>query len=549
MVAHTLKADYKTIILAGLGREGDSSWHYFSARFPQVTWIIADDRPLTELGYVWQERVEQQGVRYLPLADLASLGDDSSPVGKLDLYATLLVKTAGIPVEHLGIRSCLEKGATLTSNTAAFFEACASLPVPVSTIGVTGTKGKSTTTSLIYHCLKENGIPVVLAGNIGVPPLEVLNDPLLTGASTGTQQGQPSQPVVVLELSSHQLRELTISPHIAVIQDITPEHLDYYPSFAEYLAAKAAIARYQTPQDWLIYNPIYQAPSELATLSPAQKLLFSLEKSSSIVQSAVDSIRTHTNNSDAFVYEADGWLWAGQERVLETAAVPLVGQHNLLNTMPAIVIAMGIFGLSAADVARAIKTFTGLPHRLEYVGEANGVRYYNDSQATTPEAAIAALKSFPDKSIILLAGGSDKGISFDQLGSAILESNVSDLLLFPPMGEKISAAVQTAHQQHTNQAVQSQGVDQTTDQAENQVNNRAKDHTTESTSVVAGASTALPSFQAVESMSQAVQLAAQRATPGSVVLLSPACASFGLFKNYQDRGDQFKIAVRALGAP
>ncbi len=171
-------------------------------------------------------------------------------------------------------------------------------------------------------------------------------------------------------------------------------------------------------------------------------------------------------------------------------------------------IAEELFSLPVEGIAKAIRTFVGLPHRIEYVGEVKGVRYYNDSQATTPEAAMAALASFPGKKIILLAGGSDKGVSFDALGAKILECAVQQLLLFPPMGEKILRAVKAAASQYPGSVI--------------------------------------PPVQEVRLMAEAVQAAAASAPPGSVVLLSPACASFGLFRNYQDRGDQFKAAVAAL---
>jgi UDP-N-acetylmuramoylalanine--D-glutamate ligase len=158
---------------------------------------------------------------------------------------------------------------------------------------------------------------------------------------------------------------------------------------------------------------------------------------------------------------------------------------------------------------QAIQSFTSLPHRLEFVAEKNGVAYYNDSQGTTPEASIAAMRSFPDREIILLAGGSEKGVEFGELATEILTQKVTQLILFPPTGEKIEAAVSAAF-------------------------------------LSGGQTQSSPAIQHVTSMQQAVTLAAQAAQPGNIVLLSPACASFGLFKNYQDRGDQFKAAVQLL---
>jgi len=299
--------------------------------------------------------------------------------------------------------------------------------------------------------------------------------------------------VVVLELSSHQLRELGVSPHIAVILDITPEHLDYYSNFEQYLEAKAPITSFQIARDWVVFDPSFAMPSQLAARSLAQKVTFSLDSSLSALPTA---------------YLKDDYLWYREQKVIAVKDVPLLGRHNLLNTLPAIVIGIELFGLAPEAVANSIKSFVGLPHRLEFAGEIKGVRYYNDSQATTPEASIAAISSFPDTAIVLLAGGSDKGVSFEKLATVILQQKIVKIQLFPPMGAAIKEAVQAAA-------------------ARSQTN-------------------AVPTFQEVGSMSEAVQAAAAVATPNSVVLLSPACASFGMFENYQDRGNQFKAAVARL---
>ncbi|MBP7875557.1 UDP-N-acetylmuramoyl-L-alanine--D-glutamate ligase [Candidatus Woesebacteria bacterium] len=486
MIPSTLQTDYKTFILVGLGREGLSSYHFFAPIFPEAAWIFSDDLPLSALDANWKEELQQKNHSFVPLSDLES---SSALVNPLE---TLLIKTAGIPIEKAGIQACVSAGVKLTSNTAIFFEVISALPVSPKTIGITGTKGKSTTSSMIFHVLKENNVPVVLAGNIGVPPLETLKDPIVCDASVAMP------PAVVLELSSHQLRELRVSPHIAVVQDITPEHLDYYDSFSAYMEAKAPLVTHQLDQDWLLFNPAYQVPTQLAERSPAQKIHFSLDR----------NVRTDGTSTTATVYLAEDWLQYEGQQVILAADIPLVGKHNLLNTMPAIAIAMKLFDLPAKAVAKAIRSFVGLPHRLESAGEIKGVRYYNDSQATAPEATIAALSSFPGKRIVLIAGGSDKGVSFEMLGQEIVKRGVSDLLVFPPMGEKIVEAVRAA-------AKAEPGLE-------------------------------IPRIQAVQSMSEAVQAAAAKAEPGAIVLLSPSCASFGLFKNYQDRGNQFKAAVAAL---
>lgn len=560
------------VIIAGLGREGISSWQYLSSRFPNAKYVLSDAKPLDQLDPFWATIVgsgpegklsrqdDRSGVSsttveskslptpppkaitYLPLDRLSDISGQFTET-------TLVCKTAGLPTEHQALTPLWEAGAHLTSNTALFFEAISQLPNPPVTIGVTGTKGKSTTAAVIHHVLSQGGIHSVLAGNIGMPPLDVLaNLPAITTETaldvsepadsarpavliqphlatptplTHHHSGQPKpipdptanknypKSVVVVELSSHQLRELTVSPHIAVVLDITPEHLDYYTSWEEYSAAKQPIVAFQTSADLVIGNPTLQKPWELLQSTLASKHYFSLQHFSRAQSGEQVSCECYVEDGKV--------LYRGQP-IIAVAEVPLRGTHNILNILPAVMIAKH-FGLGSDTIAQALKTFKSLPHRLEFVATIDGAEYYNDSQATTPEASIAAISSFQQQPIILIAGGSDKGATFKKLAETISQHQVKTIILFPPMGERISQAIQHHYRE-----------------------------TTGSLSKVTPADSGqnLPTLVHVDSMSLAVATAQRWVQPGDVVLLSPACASFGIFKNYQDRGDQFKTAVRAL---
>lgn len=465
----------RKILIFGLGAEGLSSYHFLRKHLPNEQILLTDDKAVELLGKDWESILEtDKKLTFMPIQEV---GQNLS--GEL-----WVLKTPGIPFTHPLCAQLEGKDILYSSNTELFFAILAELPSSVrpQTIGITGTKGKSTTTAMIYHVLKTAGMSVFLAGNIGVPALDTLME------IENLPEEKLSRAIAVLELSSHQLQTLPYSPHIAVVQNITPEHLDYYQDFEEYWQAKSAITKHQAADDIVIYNPSFEIPSEFAAFSAAQKYPYSLDEHPSGV--------AHYKN---------GWIYSKDNKIIETKELPLMGEHNILNTLPAVVIAE-IYGISVDVLQSALKTFKSLPHRLEFVTEKSGVRFYNDSQATTPEAAIAAIRSFPGSNIILLAGGSDKGVSFEAFAEEIVAQQIPHVILFPPMGEKIASDIKRT----------------------------------------AGLTGSLPQFHPVKNMSEAVTIAAQLAKKGDIVLLSPACASFGLFKNYQDRGNQFKAAAQAL---
>jgi len=344
-------------------------------------------------------------------------------------------------------------------------------------IGITGTKGKSTTTSLIYEMLKKNEKDVYLGGNIGKSPLEFMD--------TLNEQSW-----TVLELSSFQLQDVTKSPHIAVILMIASEHLDYHKSEEEYISAKRNILRFQTKDDFAILNRDYPASNESDIYVEGKVFYISRER--------------ETNNAcfalgGKVVIRKDG----NDNEVIKIADIKLPGKHNLENVCGA-VMAANLAGVGTDDIKSVLQSFTGLEHRLEYVGEKYGIRFYNDSLATIPEAAIEALESFEGEVGTLIAGGFDRGNDYSKLAEYLVKSSVETLILFPQTGDKIWQAV-----------------------------------------VAAGGEKKIKKFD-VTSMHQAVFLASEETTAGKICLLSPAAASFGTFKNYKDRGEQFKKEVLGL---
>lgn len=466
----------KLILIYGLAREGLSSYRYIHAKFPHTKIIGIDDHFSEEIQAHWQDFLDQD-----KQLQLKSSQEFSNQLEKLDVNdATLLCKSAGIPAENALITQLKKKGCRLTSNTQLFFDELSQYS-QVKTIAITGTKGKSTTTALIGHVLHQGDEPVFVAGNIGKPALDLLEE--IIEAIKNHQQ-----PRIVLELSSHQLRELVFSPHIAVLLDITPEHLDYYPSFEAYWQAKAKITINQKTSDYLIFNPNFVIPVKIAKMSLAQ----------AVTMGDLRSLQENLLN----VSFDDQNFYLNDEIILSREDLHLLGEHNALNALPALWIGK-YFDISEKKIKTAFQTFKPLDHRLQIVAEINEVLFVNDSQGTTPEASMAAIQAFQLKPIILLAGGSSKGANFEEFSRFLSKTSVKALVLFPPEGEKIEQAIKQFCKNK-------------------------------------------PKIMHAKSMTEAVLLAWQSTQKGDVVLLSPACASFGLFTSYIDRGNQFIEAVKEI---
>lgn len=359
-----------------------------------------------------------------------------------------------------------KKGLLITSQTKFFLENC-----PAFTIGVTGTKGKGTTCSLIEQILKKNNTAkVFLTGNIGkIQAFEFLD--------TLTKKD-----IVVFELSSFQLQDLEISPKIGVLLMVTPEHLDYHKDLNEYLNAKSNILKHQTPEDIAIINKDFENSLKIAEVCNSKKYFFS------------------TNNKADCYLENEVIVFPSMGLTYPTKNLLLKGKHNIQNICAAI-LASFFAGASKESVVETLSNFKGLEHRLEFVAEKNGIKFYNDSFSTIPETTIAAIQSFSENKIIIL-GGSSKNSNFNELASIISKSNsIKALLLMGAEGQKIEECLQAygfnAHKIYKN-------------------------------------------FSSMQEIFKHLKTLAQKE---DVVLLSPACASFDMFKNYIERGEQFKELV------
>ena len=380
-----------------------------------------------------------------------------------------IFRTPGINTLTPELETARRRGTRVSSQTQLFFDLC-----PASVIGITGTKGKGTTAALLAAILgADGGRNTHLGGNIGVPPIGFLE-----AVEPGDQ--------VILELSSFQLHDLHSSPQTAVILGVTQDHLDYHADVHEYLGAKSSICRFQDPEDRVIADRGSPSARRLAHASPAQKVWFGPAREM---------------ESGAWV-EGDTLLMSRHREEAELCRrfeLGLRGEHNVKNCLAAAA-AAGIVGASIEAIATSLRSFSGLPHRLQQIGSRDGIVYVDDSAATTPEAAAAAVRSFADP-VHLIAGGSGKGSDFTVLGEAVAASNVKAVLLMGDEAESIARAVRAS---------------------------------------AAGADLIL---ERGDSMQWAVAAAECRARTGDVILLSPGCASFGLFANYEDRAQQFKTCA------
>lgn len=446
----------KKIAVLGLGVEGEDVARFLLAKkVADVT--VFDRKPAAELGPIYQE-LQDKGITL-------ELGPEYLKDGLKDF--DIIFRSPAFKLSLPELVAARKAGATIASDTKLFFELC-----PAKIIGVTGTKGKGTTVTLIYEILKADGKKVYLAGNIGQPMLALL--PKLT-----------KKDWVVLELSSFQLQDLEKSPHIAVVLFITSEHLDYHKDTAEYVAAKANIVRHQAKSDFVVLNADNSTAMSFAKFTPAQKYYFSRRKK---VKGG---------------YVADHQIYLLGKTVGETKNLKLLGVHNWENVTAAIT-AAHLAGAPLPAIKEAVFSFAGLKHRLELVKTIKGISFYNDSFSTTPETAIAAIRSF-DRPTTLIAGGSDKGSDYTALGQEIAKGQVRVLILIGQMANNIQKMVLKAGYQ--------------------------------------GKIILWPG-----KMAEIVARALSETAKGGVVLLSPACASFDMFKNYKDRGNQFKKYVQNLSS-
>ena len=409
--------------------------------------------------------------------DLGALADELEQGGaKLQLGADYLegldqdviFRTPGMRPDVPQLLAAREKGSVITSEMEVFFDVC-----PCSIIAVTGSDGKTTTTTMIAELLRASGRTVHVGGNIGKPLL----------AEAGDMDEGDS---VVLELSSFQLMTMTKSPHICVVTNLSPNHLDMHKGMEEYVASKENIFLYQSAGDVAVFNRDNDITREQSSRAGGAVRLFSRRGA---VENGVYL------RGEEIVRCRDGV----ETVVMTTADIKLPGIHNVENYMAAVA---ALDGLVDDETVRAFaREFGGVEHRIELVRTLDGVRYYNDSIASSPTRTIAGLRSFKEK-LILIAGGYDKNIPFDELGPEVVE-RVKVLVLCGATADKIRAAVEAAP----------------------------------------GYEAGKPVIVTASNLTEAAELARRHAVEGDVVTLSPACASFDQFPNFMARGKAFKAIV------
>ncbi|MEH7436005.1 UDP-N-acetylmuramoyl-L-alanine--D-glutamate ligase [Neobacillus drentensis] len=441
---------HKKILVLGLAKSGVTAAALLHKLGAFVT--VNDKKPLSENPEA--QGLLEQGIKVI-------CGDH--PIELLDEGFELIVKNPGIPYYNPMIEGALEKGIPVITEVELAYQ-ISEAPF----VGITGTNGKTTTTTLVYEMLNVGNKAPLIAGNIGT-------------VASGVAQAATAENTIVIELSSFQLMGIeTFNPKIAIITNLYDAHLDYHGTRKEYIEAKANITKKQTELEYLIVNADQEDTMEIARHSKASIIPFSTKKKL-------------TNGA----YIDEGWIVFNGERVMEIEEIALPGVHNLENILSAMAAAK-LSGVDNKAIQEVLRTFTGVKHRLQYIGEISGRKFYNDSKATNILATVNALAAF-DTPIILLAGGLDRGNEFDELLPYL--KNVKAMITFGQTAPKLE-----------------------------RVGNEA----------------GIKTMKRVDNVDKAVPEAYRYSESGDVILLSPACASWDQYKTFEVRGDIFIEAVHKL---
>ncbi len=430
---------------------------------PLIRMLLEYGAEVTACDKTPREKLDEEVLALERLGARLHVGEDYLE----GLEEDVVFRTPGMRPDLPQIRRLTEGGAQLTSEMEAFFDVC-----PCTRIAVTGSDGKTTTTTLIAKILEHAGKKVWIGGNIGQPLLPLAKE-------------MSPEDFAVVELSSFQLMTMTSSAEVAVVTNLAPNHLDVHKSMEEYIAAKKNVYLHQSPSGKLVVN-----------------------MDNAITHSFVGKAKGRVEEFSRFgipengVYLQNGTIYRNGKKIMDAADIRIPGVHNIENYMAAACAVEGF--ASDADIDAVARSFGGVEHRIELVRELDGVRYYNDSIASSPTRTIAGLHSF-DRRVILIAGGYDKHIPFDALGPEIC-AHVKLLILCGATADKIRAAVEGAPEYVPGQ----------------------------------------PEIVTVQSLGDAVELAHMRAQRGDIVTLSPACAAFDQFKNFMVRGESYKRMVAAL---
>ncbi len=449
----------KKVAIMGMGVSNTPLIKYLMDLDALIT--VFDKKTEEELGKSICEEYKEQGVRF-------SLGDHylDNLVG-----FDIIFRSPSMRPDTKELEKELDRGAILTSEIEMLIDLC-----PGKIIGVTGSDGKTTTTTLIYKMLEEEGYHCYLGGNIGIPLFAKIDEMRPTD-------------IVVLELSSFQLMTLKKSPNIAVITNVSPNHLDIHKDYREYIDSKRNIYLHQQPEDVVVLNYDNELTKEFADTAVGKVRYFSTYfKLDNGVILDQNMIKICTNKIRTQVLPVDDIL--------------LLGRHNIENACTAIAAVMGL--VKTESMVKVLTTFKGVEHRNEFVKEIDGVRWYNDSIGSSPTRTIAGLVSFK-KPVILMAGGYDKHLEYTKLGEYIVDRTKA-LILMGQTKEKIKVATQKA---------------------------------------LEGTNKELPIYECA-TLEEAVQTAQNVAQKGDTIFFSPASASFDMFKNFEERGKKFKELVYQL---
>jgi len=435
--------EYKKILILGYGRDGSFTLRYLRHKYPNLHLWIADQRKIAPI----KNTTITSGTNFLK-----NLNDFN-----------LIIKTQGISDLIPELQEARQNGVEISSLTNIFFKEC-----PGTIIGVTGTKGKSTTASLIYSVLKAGGKKVKLVGNIGIDSLQYLDK-------------ATKDDIFVYELSSYQLSILEISPKFSVFINLFPDHLPYHNGFANYAAAKANITLGQKADDYFIYNNEFPYIKDLSKKTRAKAISY----------------------NDAYKVK-DGAIYKGSQKIINTAEIPLPGEHNIKNVLAALKVAE-LFKISKTSIVKALKSFKALPHRLENIGAYKGITFFDDAISTTPESTLVAIEYVKANLETIFLGGEDRGYKFDELAKVLKKYSIKNIVLFPDSGANIKKALLKVYGQNK-----------------------------------------LPRILETKNMNSAVAFAYKYTAKNKVCLLSTASPSYSIFKNFEDKGDKFKSAVKKL---
>lgn len=455
--------------MVGIGRSGIAAAHLLHAKGAQVT--LTDHKKESELGEGFSH-LTNKGVHVRVGSDYPLMLEQ----------AEYIVLSPGVPSHLEALERARQRGVVVIGELEL-----ASMFVTAPIIAVTGTNGKSTTVTLIGQMLERSGKRAFVGGNLGVPLSEALWS--MVSESGTSEVTQPSLDVILVEVSSFQLETIDhFHPWVAALLNVSPDHLDRYDSFQDYVKAKTRIFTNQTKRDFAVFNLDNELVKKMIPHSSACPIGFT--QGSGLGQEVEGGASWR---EDSLVVTFEGRV----ESICSKQEIRLQGIHNCENAMAAATIGL-IAGCSVEHIRDTLQTFPGLEHAMEFVRDRRGVRFINDSKGTNIDATLKALQSF-EQPLILIAGGRHKGGDFSQLNGPI-RNHVKHVIL---IGE-------STHQMHA----------------------------------------ALGSFDRVsqaDSLRAAVDLASEHARSGDVVLFSPACSSFDMFVDYQDRGQQFKKLVRELG--